>query len=177
MIKAELAVFFSHTSQRLAPARAGTQVVRLGAQCTDPWTTGQSRGVDVPAVHLTTYVKSSTLSGRTVVRSYIQICSAWWVTTILYNYGVTQAPLWLSRYNHTVMSPTIIKSSLTVGRGLFRFCSNICRNEKVTRKFWAYRNVSLEFTILPLICIQLGVTWHLKVWKIILSEALSGNTT
>ena len=65
MIKAELAVFFSRMSQRLAPARAGTQVVRLGAQCTDHWTTGQSRGVDVPAVQLTTHVKSSTLSGRT----------------------------------------------------------------------------------------------------------------
>ena len=64
MIKAELAVFFSRMSQRLAPARAGTQVVRLGAQCTDHWTTGQSRGVDVPAVQLTTHVKSSTLSGR-----------------------------------------------------------------------------------------------------------------
>ena len=70
MIKAELAVFFSRMSQRLAPARAGTQVVRLGAQCTDHWTTGQSRRVDVPAVQLTTHVKSSTLSGRTVVRSY-----------------------------------------------------------------------------------------------------------
>ena len=38
---------------------------------------------------LTTHVKSSTLYGRTVVRSYIQIFSAWWVTTILYDYGAT----------------------------------------------------------------------------------------
>ena len=28
----------------------------LGAQCTDHWTTGQSRGVGVPAVQLTTHV-------------------------------------------------------------------------------------------------------------------------
>ena len=30
----------------------------------------------------------------TVVRSYIQIFSAWWVTTILYNYGAMWALLW-----------------------------------------------------------------------------------
>ena len=42
-----------------------TRVVRLGAQCTDHWTTEQSRGVGVPAVQLTTHVKSSTLYGRT----------------------------------------------------------------------------------------------------------------
>ena len=48
------------------PARTRTPVVRLGAQCTDHWTTGQSRGVGVPAVQLTTHVKSSTLYGRTV---------------------------------------------------------------------------------------------------------------
>ena len=34
-------------------------------QCTDHWTTGQSCGVGVPAVQLTTHVKSSTLYGRT----------------------------------------------------------------------------------------------------------------
>ena len=69
---------FPHVSraQRLAPARSRTRVVRLGAQCTDHWTTGQSRGVGVPAVQLTTHVKSSTLYGRTVVRLYIQIFSA-----------------------------------------------------------------------------------------------------
>ena len=47
------------------------------AQCTDHWTTGQNRSVGVPAVQLTTHVKSSTLYGRTVVRSYIQIFSTW----------------------------------------------------------------------------------------------------
>ena len=70
--------FFPHVSraQRLAPARTRTRVVRLGAQCTDHWTTEQSRGVGVPAVQLTMHVKSSTLYGHTVVRSYIQIFSA-----------------------------------------------------------------------------------------------------
>ena len=34
---------------------------------TDHWTTGQSRGVGVPKVRLTTHVKSSTLYGRRVV--------------------------------------------------------------------------------------------------------------
>ena len=53
-------LFFSDTT---CPGR----VVRLGAQCTDHWTTEQSRGVGVPAVQLTTHVKSSTLYGRTVV--------------------------------------------------------------------------------------------------------------
>ena len=70
--------FFPHVSraQRLVPARTRTRVVRLGAQCTDHWTTGQSRGVGVPAIQLTTHVKSSTLCGRTVVGSYIQFFSA-----------------------------------------------------------------------------------------------------
>ena len=53
--------------QNRAPARTRTQVIRLGAQCTDHWTTEQSRGVGVPAVQLTTHVKSSTMYGRTVV--------------------------------------------------------------------------------------------------------------
>ena len=54
---------------QLVPAKTRTRVVRLGAQCTYHWTTEQSRGVGVPAVHLTTHVKSSTLYGRTVARS------------------------------------------------------------------------------------------------------------
>ena len=49
---------------RIVPVRNRTRVVRLGAQCTDHWTTGQSRAVGVPAVQLTTHVKSSTLYGR-----------------------------------------------------------------------------------------------------------------
>ena len=64
--------FFPHVSraQRLAPARTRTRVVRLGAQCIDHWTTGQSRGVGVPAVQLTTHVKSSTLYGRLYGRKF-----------------------------------------------------------------------------------------------------------
>ena len=71
-LEAELAFFFPHVprAQGLAPARTRTRVVRRGAQCTDHWTTGQSRGVGVPAVQLTTHAKSSTLYGRAVVRSY-----------------------------------------------------------------------------------------------------------
>ena len=85
----------------------------LGAQCTDHWTTRQSRGVGVLALQLTKHVKSSTLYGRTVVRSYggrvvrsygptvvHPIFSAWCVTTILYNYGATQAPLLLFTIFH-----------------------------------------------------------------------------
>ena len=41
------------------------EVVRLGAQCTDHWTTEQSSNVGVLAVQLTMHVKSSTLSGHT----------------------------------------------------------------------------------------------------------------
>ena len=74
-------------AQHLAPARTRTRVVQVGAQCTDHWTTGQSHGVCVPMVQLTTHVISSTLYSHMVVWSYIQIFSAWWVTTILYNYG------------------------------------------------------------------------------------------
>ena len=44
-----------------------SQLVERGTfgQCTDHWTTEQSRGVGVPAVQLTTHVKSSTLYSRT----------------------------------------------------------------------------------------------------------------
>ena len=38
--------------------------------------TGQSRGIGVPAIQLTTHVKSSTSYSRTVIRSYNQIFSA-----------------------------------------------------------------------------------------------------
>ena len=90
-LKAELAFFFSCVSraQHFAPARTRTQVVRIGAQCTDHWT-GQSCGIGVPVVQLTVHVKSNTLYGCMVVWSYgrIQIFSVRWVTTILYNYGV-----------------------------------------------------------------------------------------
>ena len=70
--------FFPHvlSAQRLAPARTRTRVVRLGAQCTDHWTTEQSHGIGVPAVQLTTHVERCTLYGRTVVWSYIQIFSS-----------------------------------------------------------------------------------------------------
>ena len=49
----------------------------------------------VPVVQLAAHAKSSTLYGRTVVRSYNQIFSAWWVTitTILYSYGATLCEL------------------------------------------------------------------------------------
>ena len=86
-------IFFLHVC-----ARTRTRVVRLGAQCTDHWTTEQSHGVGVPAVQLSTHVKSSTLYGFTVIRSYIQIFSAWWETTILYNYVATLCEL---RYDWT----------------------------------------------------------------------------
>ena len=52
---------------QLVPARTRTRIVRLGAQCTDHWTTEQSRGIGVPAVQLTTHVKSTPC---TVVLSY-----------------------------------------------------------------------------------------------------------
>ena len=48
----------------------------------------------VPVVQLAARANSKTLYGRTVVQSYNQIFSAWWVTAILYNYGATlRAPL------------------------------------------------------------------------------------
>ena len=64
--------FFPHVSraQHLTLASTRTRVIQLRAQCTDHWTTGQSCGVGMPMVQLTTHVKSSTLYGCTVVRSY-----------------------------------------------------------------------------------------------------------
>ena len=71
--KSGACIFFPpHVSraQRLAPARTRTRVIRLRAQCTDHWTTEQSCGIGMPAVQLTTRVKSSTLYGHTVVQLY-----------------------------------------------------------------------------------------------------------
>ena len=47
----------------------------------------------VPVVQLAAHAKSSTFYGRTVVGSYNQIFSAWWVTTISYSYGATLCEL------------------------------------------------------------------------------------
>ena len=55
--KSGACIFFPpHVSrtQCLALARTRTQVVQLGAQCTNHWTTEQSHGIGVPAVQLTT---------------------------------------------------------------------------------------------------------------------------
>ena len=41
-----------------------------GLEPTDHWTTEQSHGIGMPAVHLTMHVKSNTLYGRTVVQLY-----------------------------------------------------------------------------------------------------------
>ena len=63
-------IFFSRTSQgHNALPRPGLEP---GSSDSEPsaLTTGQSRGVGVPAVQLTTHVKSSTLYGHTVVRTY-----------------------------------------------------------------------------------------------------------
>ena len=71
-LKAELAFLFhafTH-AQHLALVKTRTQVIQLGAQCIDHWTTGRSCGLGMPAVQLTTHVKSSTLCGCTVVWSY-----------------------------------------------------------------------------------------------------------
>ena len=58
----------------------------------------------VPVVQLAAHAKSSTLYGRTVVRSYNQIFSACWVTTISYSYGAMLCKLRYKQY---------IKSSAT----------------------------------------------------------------
>ena len=100
-LKVELPFFFSRTSQgHNALARTRTQVIWLGALCTDHWTTEQSRGDGMPMVQLITHVKSSTLYGCMVVQSYIQIFSAWWVTTILYYYGAVLSEL---HYNSVIL--------------------------------------------------------------------------
>ena len=77
------------------------QVVRLGAQCTDYWTTEQSRGIGVPAVQLTTHVKSSTLYGRTVVRSYGRTVARSHGRTVVRSYGRTV----VRSYGRTVVHP------------------------------------------------------------------------
>ena len=58
----------------------------------------------VPVVQLAAHAESSTLYGRTVVRSYNQIFSAWWVTTTSYSYGATLCEL---RYEGTYTKTTL----------------------------------------------------------------------
>ena len=60
----------------------------------------------VPVVQLAAHAKSSTLYGRTVVRSYNQIISAWWVITILYSYAATLREL---RYKYYVIANVFIQ--------------------------------------------------------------------
>ena len=67
----------------LAPARTRNRVVRLRAQCTDHWTTVQSRGVGVPVVQLTMHVKSNTLYGRTVLQWYSHTSKFFWLDGLL----------------------------------------------------------------------------------------------
>ena len=83
--------FFLHVSgaQCLARARTRTWVVRLGAQCADHWTNGQSCGVGVPAVQLITHVESSTLYGRMVVRSYGCMATRLYGHMVVWSYGCT----------------------------------------------------------------------------------------
>ena len=82
---------------------------------TDHWTTGQSHGIGMPVVQLTTHVKSSTLYSRTVVWSYghtiVQPNLAWWVTTILYNYGATLCKLCYKLYFFLWMNQKLTKWS------------------------------------------------------------------
>ena len=73
--KSGACIFFFRTSQGhnalprpgLGPGSSDSEPSALITGLLDYWTTGQSRGVGVPAVQLTTHVKSSTLYGRTVV--------------------------------------------------------------------------------------------------------------
>ena len=82
-------------------------------------TTGQSHGIGMPVVQLTTHVKSSILYGCTVVwsygrmgvRSYNQIFLAWWVITILYNYGATLCKLCYKSYFFLWMNQKLTKWS------------------------------------------------------------------
>ena len=106
----ELAFFFSHISraQRLAPPRTRTRVIQLGAQCTDHWTTGQSRGVGVPVVQLTTYVKSTSCTvGHTVIRSCGHKSKFFWLDRLLLPFFIImcytlRAPLLLVIHNEFV---------------------------------------------------------------------------
>ena len=56
------------------------------------WTTEQSRGVGVPAVQLTTHVKSSTLYGRTVVHPNFFGLMGYYYFVLLWGYAL-RAPL------------------------------------------------------------------------------------
>ena len=77
--------------------------VQLRAQCTDHWTTGQSHGIGMPVVQLTTHVKSSTLYGRKVVwlygrmviRSYGHTVIQWYGRMVVWAYGCTTKFFWL----------------------------------------------------------------------------------
>ena len=68
--------FFLHVSRLPRPGLEPRLSDPEPSALTTGWTTEQSHGIGVPAVQLTMHVKSSTLYGHTVVRSYGQIFSA-----------------------------------------------------------------------------------------------------
>ena len=146
----ELAFFFPQISraQHLAPTRnRRTWVVQLRAQYTDHWTTKQSCGVGVPAVQLTTHVKSSTFYrrmgvqvyghrvirsyGHTVIRSYGHTVIRSYGHTVIWSYGHTVIRSYghtvIRSYSHTVIrlySHTVVQLHIQFFRldGLLLFC-------------------------------------------------------
>ena len=68
----------------------------------------------MPVIKLAVHAKSSTLYGCMVVQLYIQIFSAWWVTTIFYNYGAKLCDL--RYYLLSVVSLRIVVSFTDTAR-------------------------------------------------------------
>ena len=91
--KSGACIFFSRTSQgHNALPRPGLEP---GSSDSEPsaLTTGLLNKAVALACPRYSWPRMLKVAPCTVVRSYIQIFSAWWVTTILYNYGATLCEL------------------------------------------------------------------------------------
>ena len=112
--------FFPRTSQGLnALSRPGLEP---GSSDSEPsaLTTGLLDKAVALACPRYSWPRMLKVAPCTVVRSYIQIFSAWWVTTILYNYGATLSELRYKPYHFRMqMSHLSFETRLPRSQSIF----------------------------------------------------------
>ena len=74
--------------------------------------------------------------GLSVVRSYIQIFSAWWVTTILYNYGATLCELHYNNKMGKLVNFVCWLCSKIFWFRILKICIFIIPSKSMTFQLW-----------------------------------------
>ena len=103
--------------------------------------------------------------GLSVVRSYIQIFSAWWVTTILYNYGATLCELHYNNKMGKLVNFVCWVCSKIFWFRILKICIFIIPSKSMTFQLWPmlkmfkesgktnvpieYMNILKVFKVLP----------------------------